>query len=413
MNPRARAWAIFTVMVVTYCFSQFYRMSAAVIAVDLAREFGLDPNRLSLLGGAFFYAFASVQIPLGLALDRWGAKRMVLAGTLLGAFGSVLFGLGTGWVGLLVGRVLMGLGMAPVLMGSFKLFAEWFPAGAFGGLSGLILGIGTLGSLVAATPLAALVGWIGWRGSFIGFGIATLVTSAAIAVVVKDRPPGSEAVEVGPGASVLAGLGQVVRLPSFWAMVPLALAGYASVASLQGLWAGPYFMQGLGYSRTVTGNILLVLGLSTAVGCLLVGVVSDRWLRSRKWVVVGGNALAVLFLLPLIGVGAPSGPVGWAVMLTGFGLLGASRSLIYAHIKESVPPAAVGTAVTAVNLFVMAGPAVLQQVIGAVLDRRPGDYRSAFLTVVVSLLLGTLAYLCTRDTHPTRTTAPSGLPRAS
>ena len=99
---------------------------------------------------------------------------MVLAGTLCGAAGAVVFGLSPGWAGLLVGRVLMGLGMAPVLMGSFKLIAGWFPAASFGGLSGLMLGLGTLGSLVAATPLAALVGWIGWRGSFVGFGLATL-----------------------------------------------------------------------------------------------------------------------------------------------------------------------------------------------------------------------------------------------
>ena len=111
MEHRTRARTIFAVMAVTYCFSQFYRMSTAVIAVDLAREFQLGPKRLSLLGGAFFYAFAAVQFPLGVALDRWGARPLVLAGTLCGADGSVLFGLSGGWLGLLVGRVLMGLGI--------------------------------------------------------------------------------------------------------------------------------------------------------------------------------------------------------------------------------------------------------------------------------------------------------------
>ncbi|MDF1551858.1 MAG: MFS transporter [Deferrisomatales bacterium] len=400
MDRSARAWTIFAVMAVTYCFSQFYRMSTAVIAVDLAREFGLGPNRLSLLGGAFFYAFASVQIPLGLALDRWGAKRMVLAGTLCGAAGAVVFGLTPGWAGLLAGRVLMGLGMAPVLMGSFKLIAGWFPAASFGGLSGLMLGLGTLGSLVAATPLAALVGWIGWRGSFVAFGLATLGASAAIAVWVRDPAlPGAPA-SAPPG--VFDGLGRVLRLPTFWAMAPLALVGYASVASLQGLWGGPFFMESLGYSRNTAGNILLCLGLSTAAGSFLWGAVSDRWLRSRKWVVVGGTLGGTLFLLPLLGVAVPTGAAGWGATLFGFGLLGASRTLIYAHIKESVPPEVVGTAVTAINFFLMAGPALVQQALGLLLEWRPGDYPTAFLAVALSLLLGAGAYLATRDTHPSR-----------
>jgi len=396
----ARAWTLFAVLAVTYCFSQFYRMSVAVIAVDLTLEFQLSPGQLSLLGGAFFYAFAAVQIPLGLALDRWGARRLVLAGTLCGAAGSAVFGLSPGWAGLLVGRVLMGLGMAPVLMGSFKLIAGWFPAGAFGSLSGLLLGLGTLGSLVAATPLARLVEWLGWRGSFLGFGLATLLTSAAIVLWVRDPAPPRCAGTAGSG--ILAGLGQVVRLPSFWAMVPLALAGYASVASLQGLWGGPFFMESLGYSRTVTGNILLCLGLATAVGSFGWGAVSDRWLRSRKWVVIGGTLGGALFVVPLLGLAAPTGAVGWGAVLFGFGLLGASRTLIYAHIKESVPPQMVGTAVTAVNFFLMAGPALLQQLQGLVLKQYPGNYRAAFAAMLIALLLGAAAYLATRDTHPSR-----------
>ncbi len=324
----------------------------------------------------------------------------MLAGSVCAAAGAVVFGLSPVWAGLLTGRALMGLGMAPVLMGSFKLIAGWFPAASFGGLSGLMLGLGTLGSLVAATPLAALVGWIGWRGSFVGFGLATLGTSAAIAAWVRDPVP--SAAPAGARRGVLDGLGCVLRLPSFWAMVPLALVGYASVASLQGLWGGPFFMGSLGYDRTVTGNILLCLGLSTAAGNFLWGAVSDRWLRSRKWVVVGGTLTGTLFLLPLLGVVVPAGAVGWGATLFGFGLLGASRTLIYAHIKESVPPEVVGTAVTAINFFLMIGPALVQQSLGLILERRPGDYSTAFLAVVLSLLLGAGAYLATRDTHPSR-----------
>ncbi|GAB6064700.1 MFS transporter [Deferrisoma palaeochoriense] len=400
MDNRRQAWVLFGVLAAMYCFSQFYRMSTAVIAVDLDREFGLGPVRLSVLGGAFFYAFASVQIPLGLALDRWGARRILIGATALGAAGCILFALSPGWYGLLAGRVLMGLGMAPVLMGSFKLFARWFPAAAFGRVSGLMLAVGTLGSLLAATPLAELVGRVGWRASFLGFGVATLAITGVLAVVVRDRPEGDPG--GGQRGSSLGGLFRLARMPGFWAMVPLALTGYAAVASVQGLWGGPFFMENLGYSRVETGNILFQLGLFTALGSAAGGLLSDRWIPSRKWVVVGGNAVGLVFLLPLLGVARPPTPAGWGVALGAFAFFSAFRSLLYAHVKELVPEGYEGTAVTAVNFFVMLGPALLQQAIGGVLAWRPGAYEAAFGVLVAGLGLGTLAYLGTPDTHPSR-----------
>jgi MFS family permease len=397
----AKPWPIFFALSAMYVFSMFYRVSTTVIAVDLTNEFQLGPGALSTLGSAFFYAFALAQLPLGPALDRFGAKRIMVAATGLGALGAFLFAWGGSWGALLAGRALMGLGMAPVLMGSLKLFSEWFPAGFFGTVSGLIMAIGGLGALLAATPLAALVAWVGWRASFVLFGSLTLLGTAAILFFVHDRPAeqrtaGARSPRKGP----LAGLKHVFGNPRFWAMAPLALAGYASLASLQGLWAGPYFMESLGYSRIQTGNILFSLGLTSAGGTALAGYLSDR-IRTRKWIVIGGSLPAALLMVPLLGFGAPETELGWVVLFGAMGLLSACRTLLYVHAKEAMPPELAGTAVTAVNFFIMIGPAVMQQAMGLALRATPGDYRAAFLIPIAGLCAGALAYLLTRDTHPT------------
>lgn len=402
MEDRKRAWAIFGVMSVMYCFSHFFRVSTALIAVDLTAEFGLGPGGLSFLGGAFFYAFAAAQLPLGPALDRLGARRMVLLGACVGALGSLVFGLAPGVEGLVAGRVLLGLGMAPILMGSLKLFADWFPPAQFGTVSGLVMALGTGGSLLAATPLAGLVAWLGWRGTFGLFAALTLAGAVAIAWVVQDGSPAPEEGSGPAAGGLFAGWAAVLRLPSFWAMAPLALVGYASVAGIQGLWAGPYFMEGLGYSRVETGHILFSLGLFGVVGSAVAGVLSDRWLKTRKWAVFGGNLAAVLLMLPLVGIGTPTSPLGWQVVFGALGLFGAFRFLLYAHVKESVPRRYAGSAVTAVNFFIMVGPALMQQAMGAVLAARPGDYRAAFAVPVVAVVVGAVLYLWTRDTHPSR-----------
>lgn len=396
MGERRRAWAIFGVMALMYCFSQFYRVSTALIAVDLAAEFALGPDQLALLGGLFFYVFALAQLPLGPALDRWGAGAIVVGGSGVCALGSTVFALAESWTWLLLARALMGLGMAPVLMGALKLLAEWFPPGAFGTVSGLILALGTVGALLAATPLAGLVAWLGWRGTFLAFAALTVLAGAAIRATVRERPGGS-APASGPRERF--GLGRVLAIPSFWATAPLALVGYASVASLQGLWAGPYFMEALSYTRTETGNILLGLGVATAAGSFAGGWLSDR-VGSRKWVVVAGNVVALACFLPLAGFGAPSSAAGWTALMSALGFFSAFRVLLYAHVKESVPRHLVGTAVTAINFFIMVGPALLQQATGRVLEASAGDYQAAFLFSLVCLGVGSGIYLFSRDSRP-------------
>ena len=388
-------------MALTYCFSHFYRMSTALIAVDLADEFGLEAAGLSMLGAAFFYAFALAQIPLGPVLDRFGARRIVIFGVFLGAAGAVLFSAGRNLGMLVAARVLMGLGMSPVLMGALTLIAQWFPVGRFGTLSGLILSLGMAGALLAATPLAGAVSWLGWRATFLLVGLLTAAAGFLVCTVVRDRPGGRGSVPAAVGGG-WGGLLRVVTSPTFGCTAPLALVGYASVASLQGLWAGPYLMEEIGFDRIQAGNVLLGLSLAGALGSVAAGWFSDRMFGSRKWVVATGNGLALVCLLPLLGIGRPSSPTGWIVLFFALGFFSAFRTLLYAHMKESVPPELVGTAVTSINFFVMLGPGVMQQAVGAVLEARPGDYRAAFGVMAGSLALGSAAYLLTRDSRPSR-----------
>jgi len=161
-------------------------------------------------------------------------------------------------------------------------------------------------------------------------------------------------------------------------------------------------MDFLGYTRTESGNVLFSLGLATAVGSSVGGWLSDRVFRSRKWVVIGGNVVTVVCFLPLVGLAVPSTHFGWIVLFSVLGFFSSFRVLLYAHVKESVPPHLVGTAVTAVNFFIMVGPALLQQAIGAVLGAWPGAYRAAFLVPLLALTAGSVIYLWSRDSRPER-----------
>ena len=156
-----------------YLLSYFFRSTNAVLADDLQRDAGLGPEQLGFMTSLFFLAFAAAQLPLGAALDRWG-PRWVPAGLMLAAAaGSLLTASADGFVTLAIGRALIGVGMAGVLMGALKAFSAWFAPRRFATVSGVFVGLGSLGALGATTPLAVLADAIGWRGVFVAAGLAT------------------------------------------------------------------------------------------------------------------------------------------------------------------------------------------------------------------------------------------------
>lgn len=160
MNRRVVVFGLFTA---AYFFSYFYRSANAVIAGDLSRELNLDAGQLGLLTSLFFATFAAIQLPMGVWLDRWGSRWVTPSLMFIGAIGSLIFSFAPNLATLAVGRALIGVGMAGVLMGSLKIFSQWFSINRFATVSGSMVGIGALGALAAASPLAWLNEAIGWR----------------------------------------------------------------------------------------------------------------------------------------------------------------------------------------------------------------------------------------------------------
>ena len=160
---RGRRWLVFGLCSSLFMCSQFFRVSGAIIAPQLQRELDLTPEQLGFLGAAFFYAFATAQIPLALYLDRLGARLTMAGLSVVGGLGAVVFAMADTMTGAAMGRLLIGLGMAGNLMGPMKLFTNWFSPREFATMAGLILSLGTLGNMLAATPLALLTDLLGWR----------------------------------------------------------------------------------------------------------------------------------------------------------------------------------------------------------------------------------------------------------
>jgi MFS family permease len=399
MSNEQRRWAIVGICSLLFFLSMFYRMSSAVISPQLTREFQLSPDQLGLLAAAFFYAFALFQIPIGLLLDRFGARIIMPAFSLVGGIGAMVFAASTGVNGLIGGRALLGVGMACNLMGSLKLFTEWFRPSQFATVSGLILAVGILGNMSATSPLVLMVNAIGWRASFSVIGIITIMLAVCFFFIVRNRPDES----VSSAASSLDSIKSIFVSPNYWAISGATLLRYGTSTALQALWAGPFLMTILLISPLAAGNILLMFNLGLIAGSPVSGLLSDRILRSRKkTVILGLSILASGFLaLPLY----RHNSVLWLSIIffiIGFG--GSFGQIMYAHIKELMPSHVAGTAMTSINFFTMMGAGVFIQGFGKLLESQlfavftPSTcYRIAFFVCFIGALTAVGLYTCTKD----------------
>lgn len=401
----AGRWIVFCLSASLFILSQFYRVSNAVIAPELQLELNLSPEELGLLSAAFFYAFALAQVPLGLLIDRVGARRAMTALTVIGAAGAGIFATAETLAAAVTGRLLLGFGMAGNLMGPMKLFTQWFSPREFATLSGLILALGTLGNMLAATPLALASNRLGWRWSFGALGIVTAAAAAVFFLVVRERPDGPEAppAPLRP-ASPLRNAARLLSNRDYWIISFSAFFRYGTLVAIQGLWAGPYMIQGLGLSAVEAGNFLLLLNMGLVIGSPLGGWLSDRVLGTRKGVILLGLAVMGLAELGLA--------LGWgeahlwvlAALFFFLGMFGSFGIVMYAHIKERMPNDMTGMALTGVNLFTMLGGAALLQGMGWVVERwahaealGTAQYERAFLACAAGVALALVLYTFTRE----------------
>jgi MFS family permease len=396
--------AIFTVVTAGFLLSMFHRVSTTVISPELSADLQLSAAQLSTLSALFFYSFALVQIPLGLALDRWGPRLVLAVLGLVGVVGTVLFALaGDVWQAYLA-RILLGIGMAGNLMGAFALLVNWFPANRFATLMGALTAAGTLGMMLAATPLAMLAGLMGWRNGMLFMALVGAVQAVAILAVVKDRPAGAVKPERQSG-NPLRGVYLLVRMPAFWIIGLATFFRFGAFMALQGLWAGPYLIYGLGMEPIRAGNVLLVCSLGYMIGLPLSGRLSDRVLRTRKYCIVPALFSFALLIAGLILV--DHGASDW-LLLSLFlliGLLSAPGQIMYAHIKELTPIEMAGTSMTGINFFNMLGPAVLLQAAALFMPSEvsgltsPEFFTPVWLLLSGGLLLSGVLYLLIPDSR--------------
>jgi sugar phosphate permease len=398
-TPREKAtiyrYFICAATFLAYFVVYFHRVCPAVIAQDMQADFGAGGWLLGLLGSAYFYAYGLMQIPTGLLTDSWGPRRTMTVSFLVAAAGAVLMGLAPNLGLAVIGRVLVGAGVATVFVSNYKLLAEWFGARQYVIVGALFQTTGGLGALSAGVPLAWLSVGIGWRWTLAAVGALTLVVAAFIYAVVRNRPqslgwPPIRETALRPAdeqIGLAAGMARVIRKPGAWLLGAWVFCATGVAFALGGLWGGPYLMDVHHLSKPAAGGVLSMFAVALIFGSPVVGWAANRFGRKPVLIVCSLVLIAALGILLIFSTRLPLAALYGAFFLICLG--GATSGPIQAAMSmEMFPVAMAGTAVGMINLFPFLGGGVWQVVMGAVLTENPSGVGHVPGSYVYLLLVG-------------------------
>jgi MFS family permease len=388
---------VFIPFALGFFLSYLFRTVNAVIAPDLARDVGVDPASLGLLTSAYFLSFAAFQLPLGVLLDRFGARRVEATLLLFAAAGALVFSRAETLTGLMLGRALIGLGVSACLMAAFKAFTLWFPADRLPLANGIQMISGGVGALAATTPVELSLRFTDWRGVFLILAGLTVATAVCVFLVVPEK----EGTHSGETLrEQLAGVGMVFTSKTFWEIAPWAVAAQAAYLSIAGLWSGPWLRDIAGYDRMAVANTLMGVSLAMIVGYLTFGAVAERLARRNiKPMSVAATGMLTFIVVQCLLV-LQCTPLTLPLWLL-FGLCGTSCILPYAALSQSFPTHLSGRANTGLNLMVFLAAFAAQWVIGLIINLWPqtstggydaAGYSSGFGLIVVLQLAAAAWY---------------------
>ncbi len=380
-----------------YFLSYVFRSVNAVVAPDLIEAMGLNAWMIGFLTSAFFLAFAVSQLPIGVALDRWGPRRTEAALLVVAAAGAFVFSRAASPTGLILGRALIGLGMAACLMASFKAFVVWAPSHRVPFLNGAVMAVGSAGALAATLPVEWALRFMDWRALFLTLGVATLGAAGILFLAVPEKKAPAHVSDLGES---LQGVKSILTSRVFWSIAPFSVAQQAAYLSIQSLWAGPWLRDVASLDRARVASVLMTMAVGMALGYLAFGRLGE--LRAKK----GFSILPLLVVANIAFLAVQLGILShWSAAARGlwllFGFFGASGMLGYVILTRRFTIALAGRVNTSLNLLVFIAAFASQAGIGAIIQRwsagledgfAPAGYRVAFF-IVFAIELASLLWL--------------------
>jgi sugar phosphate permease len=349
-----------------YFYQFILRVSPSVMTEDLMNAFAVQGCTLGILTAFYYNAYAGLQIPLGMLLDRFGPRRLLTFSCFLCTLGSVLFASSNYLSVASLGRLLMGAGSACAFIGTIKLATMWFPLERIGKVVGFTMLLGTLGATFAGAPLAALVELVGWRQSLFIISILGAGLCVVIWSFVRDRVQPSEELEKTKAPRILQGFITVITTRQVWLLALYGSLMYVPLSAFADLWGVSYIIQLYGVDRKIAGSLVSMIYVGVAVGAPMAALFSDYLKKRQLPMMIGAASSLILYGFIVYCPGIPLELMYVLLFLAGLSF--SPQMLCFASVCEQIPLAASGVAVGFTNMIVMASGVIFEPLVGFLLE---------------------------------------------
>jgi MFS family permease len=394
LNGVAVFFYVFLPFALGHYLSSLLRNVNAVLAPHLVGALALTPGQLGLLTSAFFFAFALIQLPVGIALDRYGPRKVQVVLLMLAATGALLFATGRSFGQLVLARAIIGCGLGGCFMSAVKAISTWISPKRLPSVQGYLIAVGGLGAASSTMPVRMLLQHTDWRGLFMLLALLTACSGLLIWLITpRAAAPGGAPPTV---RSVL----DVYRAPAFRTTISLVLVPHAIFFGIQGLWIGRWLSDVARFPDAAVAYLLYMGMASVIFGAIAVGMITE-WAGRRGIEALDVAAVGVFFFILVQVAIVCNWRPSLQLLSVLFTLVGTITGIEYAIVAQSLPRTLTGRAATCLNLLIFIGAFVVQAGFGLIVGLWHPDvaghfpaiaYRVAFGALVALQLPGLLGY---------------------
>jgi len=351
---------VFLPFALGHYLSSLMRTVNAILAPQLIEALALTPGQLGLMSSAFFFAFALAQLPVGMALDVYGPRKVQLLMLMVAAVGALAFSGGHDFTQLLCARALIGLGLGGCFMSAVKAISTWIAPARLPSVHGYLIAVGGLGAASATLPVRLALHYMDWRGLFVLLAAAAAATGLLI-YFLAPTPPAAPRKPVTMQAVL-----DVYRHAEFRRTVSLMVVPHMVFFGMQGLWIGKWLTDVAHYSEAAVAYLLYLSMAAVIFGAIAVGMVTE-WAGRRgvEPLTVAGCGVA-LFIVVQCGFVFNYAP-SYQLLSVLFTLIGTITGIEYAIVAQSMPPSLTGRAATCLNLLIFLGAFAVQAGFGQII----------------------------------------------
>ncbi|MEI6609962.1 MAG: MFS transporter [Deltaproteobacteria bacterium] len=276
---RLSAWYIVIICSLLYTVNYMDRQVLSITTELIKKDLGLSDSQIGIIQTLFFLSMAFFSFPAAYLVDRWSRKKTISIMALVWSGFTFATGMGKSFLGILMPRLMVGVGEAGFTSGGTPLIGAAFPN------KGRSLAMGIFNM---AVPLGSALGFIlggaisvkyGWRMAFYIFTIPGIIL-ALLALYMKDYKTVRNIDEFGNKISFFRSAVSLFSIPTLkWLYIGFAMQNFMSFAFLT--WAAPLVMRTNGVDAQKAGMLVGIIGLMAIFGAIFGGLTADLWQKKN------------------------------------------------------------------------------------------------------------------------------------